>query len=60
MEGICEKFNDYAETTTKSGTKSVVRTSAREGKVLNLNNISINRDKQKFIRYAVSKTNYSF
>ncbi|XP_060062500.1 protein canopy homolog 2-like [Ylistrum balloti] len=52
LEGVCERFKDYAETTNSEGKKSVVRTSSRKGKPVSLHNISISSEKQKLIRFA--------
>ncbi|OWF56742.1 protein canopy homolog 2-like [Mizuhopecten yessoensis] len=52
MEGVCERFKDYAETKNSEGKKSVLRTASRNGKPISLQNISISTEKQKLIRFA--------
>ncbi|XP_033749520.1 protein canopy homolog 2-like [Pecten maximus] len=52
LEGVCERFKDYAETKNSAGKTSVVRTASRNGKPISLQNISISSEKQKLIRFA--------
>lgn len=53
LESICDKFNsDYALSKNKLGKTSVARTASRDGKGLMLQDITINQDNQKLMKFA--------